>query len=189
MKIYFGASVSGKKRYLLEYQTIVEALRQLGHEVVYGDFFDTSVEKVLHQTHEEKIHVHEQLGKMKLESDIVVIETSFRSFALGQEIAHAFRIGKPVLALYTNGQMPHFILSDSGDRLIVMEYALETVKEVMKEGIAYLNPKETKRFTMNLEASYVDYLDRISREKHVSRSDYLRNLLMQDMQKLRSPKV
>ncbi len=189
MKIYFGASVSGKKLYLTNYLKIIEVIRELGHEAVYDNFFKTSVEEVQHQTLEQKMKVHQNLGTLKLKSDLILMEVSYRSFALGQEIAHAFRIGKPVLALYTDGQVPHFILSDAGDRLLVSEYTMDSLKQKIVEGVAFLNPHETKRFTMNMPASIVDFLDKVSRENNTTRSDYIRSLIQSEMHNVRSKKV
>lgn len=189
MKIYFGASVKGKYLYANQHRSIVQAIEALGHIALFDNFFDINVTEVENQTREQKIKVHEKLGKLKLESDIVVIECSYRSFALGQEIAHAFRIGKPVLALYTDGQFPHLILTDAGDRLLVSEYNINTLKQVIADGINFLNPQETKRFTMNISAAIIDYMDRITREHHISRSDYIRNLIVSDIQKVRNKKT
>jgi len=189
MKIYFAASVTGKCKYLHHYLKIVQTIKELGHEVIVDNFFRTTVHKVETQSLEQKMKVHEALGRLKLESDIVLIECSYKSFALGQEIAHAFRIGKPVLVLYTDGQKPHLILSDAGDRLLVSEYTTDTLKQKIFEGLVFLNPRETKRFTMNISSDIVDYLDRISREKHISRSDYIRELITSDRQRARNKKV
>lgn len=189
MKVYFGASVNGKKLYDVQYRTIVREIEKFGHEVLVHNFFETTVEYVETQTIQQKMFVHERLGKLKQVCDVVVMECSYRSFALGQEIAHAFRIGKPVLALYTDGHFPHLILSDAGDRLLVSEYSLENVSQVIADGLEYLRPQESKRFTMNIPSNIIDYLDRISREEKITRSDYLRDLILSDMQRKRSKKV
>lgn len=189
MNIYFGASVTGRKIHDANYRRIVEVIRELGHTPLTYNFFQTSEEKVRNQTLKQKMAVHEELGNLKRACDIAVFECSFRSFGVGQEIAHAFRIGKPVLALYSGAESPHFILSDAGDRLLVSEYTLTNLKQKIAAGLAYLNPHETKRFTMNIPASIVDYLDRIAREKKLSRSDYLRNLILADMHYKRSKKT
>lgn len=181
MKVYFGGSVSGKKLYLNNYIKIVETLKSLGHEVLLEDLFETTEDLVLKQTTEQKIKIHETLGKMKLESDIIVIEASYRSFAVGQEIAYSFRIGKPVLALHTKDNIPHFILTDAADRLLVSEYNLSNLKSKIIEGFAYLDPKSFKRFTLNLPANIIDHLDGVALNSKLSRSEYIRDLIQDDI--------
>lgn len=189
MKVYFGGSVSGKEHYLQNYIKIVETLKDLGHEVLYRNIFNITPEEVINQSIEEKVKVHDKLGALKIESDIVLIECSYKSFGLGQEIAHAFRIGKPVLALYTDGHFPHLILSDAGDRLLISEYTLDNLKGKLIEAFEYLDPRQTKRFTMNIPASIVEYLDNIQRTKNVSKSDFVRELILTELQKDRNKKT
>jgi len=182
MKIYFSASLSGKKLYLSNYQVIVDKLTGMGHEVFSDYFFKPEIEDVQNQTLEEHVAIHKNMAKMKIQSDLIVAELSFRSFAQGQEISSAFRIGKPVLGIYLYGKKPHLILNDAGDRLLLLEYNLTNFTDVLKQGIEYLVRGSNKRFTMILPSQIVDYLDIISRDDNVSRSEYIRSLIEKDME-------
>lgn len=185
MKIYFSGSVQGKKKFLEYYLKIIEALQEMGHEVIYQYLLKANEDKIKQQSIEAQVEVHQQLAEWKKQADIIVAELSYRSFAQGQEIAHAFRIGKPVLGLHVDGHKPHLILSDAGDRLLLSQYTLVNLKQVIAEGINYLNPDEQKRFTLLLPSHLVDYLDRVARDTKYNRSEYLRKILEEDMVKRR----
>lgn len=182
MKIYFSGSISGKKQYLDYYKLIINTLINLGHTVISDYLFKTTEEEVLKQTIDEHIKTHQFLAKSKIESDLVVAELSYRSFGQGQEIAHAFRVGKPVLGLYLKNKRPHLILNDAGDKLLLAEYDNESLKDVIEQGIDYPSQGFEKRFTMIFPSIIVDYLDTVSRDKNISRSEYIRALIEKEME-------
>jgi hypothetical protein len=187
MKIYFAASVSGKKYYLENYKKIVEVLRKLGHKVIYPKtFFDTDFthkQAVLNMEKRVKIEkLHKQIARDKLRSDLVVIEGSYKSFALGQEINYALRVGKPVLVLYLQNK-PHILLNEAGDRVLISQYNLENLEEVIRDAIDYLKIDEMKRFTMLVPGKIIDHLDRFCREKEISKSEYIRKLIIDDLER------
>lgn len=52
MKVYFTAQLYDKHKYIDNYIAIREELQKLGHEVI-TDIFESSAEKVLHQSEKE----------------------------------------------------------------------------------------------------------------------------------------
>lgn len=182
MKIYFSGSISGKKLYLDNYKLIVKTLGDLGHDVISDYIFKITEVDVLNQTRDEHIKTHQFLAKSKIECDLVLAELSYRSFGQGQEVAHAFRIGKPVLGLYVENKKPHLILNDAGDKLLLAEYDKDSIREVLVQSIDYLSTGFEKRFTMIFPSRIVDHLDTISRDKNISRSEYIRSLIEKDME-------
>jgi len=181
MKIYFTGSISGKKLYEKNCLKIVESLKKLGHEVIFEAMFKINIKQAQSISREQQVIVHEKLKQHRIECDLVVAELSFRSFGIGQEISHAFRIGKPVLGMHVTGKNPHLLLSDAGDRLLLQEYSLENIEEKLKEGIDFLDPQSVKRFTMLLPSRLVNHLDEIARDNNSSRSEYIRGLIENDI--------
>lgn len=188
MKIYFSGSISGKKLYLSNYKAIVAVLTQQGHEVISDYLFKTNDEDIENQSSEEHIKIHQSLAKWKIESDLVIAELSYRSFGQGQEIAHAFRVGKPVFGLYLQDKKPHLILNDAADRLFLAEYTMGELDQILSHGIEYLAPGSEKRFTMIFPAHIVNHLDGVSRDLHISRSEYIRSLIEKDMKDMKDIK-
>jgi hypothetical protein len=180
MKIYFSASNAGKVCFLKNYQAIIETLEGFGCKVVSGHNFRVGEEKDKN-TVENYLVDPKKVAKWKAESDLIVAELSYRNFGQGQEIAHALRIGKPILGLYVKGQEPQLILEETADRLLLVEYSLSDLKNSLKYGMEYLKTNSEKRFTMILPSHLVDFLDRLSRDTKISRSEYIRSLLENDM--------
>jgi len=83
--------------------------------------------------------------------------------------------------LYVKGQEPQLILEEAADRLLLVEYSLSDLKNNLKYGIEYLKTNSEKRFTMILPSHLVDFLDRLARDTKISRSEYIRSLLENDM--------
>ncbi|HAP37706.1 hypothetical protein A2574_03415 [Candidatus Shapirobacteria bacterium RIFOXYD1_FULL_38_32] len=180
MKVYFSASNAGKGCFLKNYQVIIETLEGFGYKVVSGHNFKTG-EGEGKNTVEDYLTDPKKVAKWKVESDLIVAELSYRNFGQGQEIAHALRIGKPILGLYVKGQEPQLILEEAADRLLLVEYSLSDLKNNLKYGIEYLKTNSEKRFTMILPSHLVDFLDRLARDTKISRSEYIRSLLENDM--------
>ena len=183
MKIYFGASIAGKEYFEKNYLAIISELEALGHEVFCDYFLKASVKSINNQTEEESINAQLGFLKGKLNSDILVFEVSFRSFGIGQEIANAFRLGKPVLALYLKNNKPHILRNEAGDSLLVVEYNLSNLKQILKENLQYFKIGENRRFTLLLPAHQTNYLDEVLRKTGISRSEYIRKLIDSDIKK------
>jgi nucleoside 2-deoxyribosyltransferase len=100
MKIYFAASIRGGRSLQTTYQTIVDHLKQSGHEVLSENVaFETMAEQGISDE-----AVYAQDTAWLDECDAVVAEVTTPSLGVGYEIGYALhKAHKPVLCLCQAG--------------------------------------------------------------------------------------
>ena len=182
MKIYFVASISGRNKYLPQYETIVKALQKLGHSVT-EDTLRPSHDEVYGLSDTEKVDFYKQVLKWIANNDIVVAETSHPSLGVGHEISVALERGKPVIVLYTEGHAPHFLEGLETDKLIIEKYTPDNVEKILANAIDFAISQADTRFNFFISPKQVSYLDYIAKTKKIPRSVYLRNLIEMDREK------
>jgi len=118
-------------------------------------------------------------------ADICVFEVSIHSLAVGQLIQEAIRREKPVIALYYQGQKPHFLRGTEGSetRVQLVEYTLDSLKDILADAFDVATELLTTRFTMLMPPDMTRFLDKIGEERSVSRSEYIRSLITREMKR------
>lgn len=180
MKIYFVGSISGRKKYLDNYELIVNKLELLGHKV-FEDTLRPSHEEVYGLEDDEKVDFYKQVLKWINQADVVVAEASFSSMSVGHEISVALGKGKPVVVLYTEGHAPHFLEGIKDDKLIIEKYNENNLSEVLKASLDYASDQQDTRFNFFISPKIAGYLDHVSKNKRLPRAVYLRNLIEDHM--------
>ena len=111
----------------------------------------------------------------------MIAETSFPSTSIGYEVAHALRVGKPVLVLYSLGEAPSILGQHKDEKLVCEKYTMQNLKQMIDNFIEYVEGKTDLRFTFFITPKIVAYLDEVSKKDKVPKSVYLRNLIDKDM--------
>jgi len=117
-----------------------------------------------------------------MDADAVVVETSFPSISVGFEISLALNLGKPVLLLHTN-EGPTLLSSYSSEKLFCEKYTESTVKDVMEDFLLYVEDNADSRFTFFITSNIAHFLKKISRDKKIPKSVYLRKLIEKEIDK------
>lgn len=181
MKIYFIGSISGKEKYLENYQKIVGTLESQGHTVIENTL-KPSQEYVYDEiTDDEKVKYYKQVLKWINKADVVVAEASHSSLSVGHEISVALEKSKPVVVLYTEGNAPHFLEGITSDRLIIENYNMNNLASVLNASVDYASDQQDTRFNFFISPKIANYLDWISKSKRLPRAVYLRNLIEDHM--------
>ncbi len=189
MRVYFTASIVGKRQYQKNYEKIISILRDHGHEVVSEDILNTSEDELSKLTKPERLAFHEQLESWINAADFVVVEASFPSISVGYEVSLALNRGKPVLMLYSQGtEAPSLLQHFKDEHFMCEQYSFDTVKSIIHDFINYVRGAADTRFTFFITPGIAAYLERLSRQDKVPKSVYLRRLIMEDMRK-RNEKV
>lgn len=181
MKIYFTAPLYQKSKHAHFYREIVGSLRKLSHAVI-TDIFDYEAEKVLGESEEYASKYLTIWNGYLRECDIAIAEISFPGTVnIGFEVASILDRGKPVIALYRKGTDPVFITKDFSSRMIKIEYTLNDIEDVLRWALEEAQQMLNRRFTFFVSPDIDNHLTKISRQYCLSRSDYIRNLILQDM--------
>lgn len=119
------------------------------------------------------------------QADICVCEVSMHSLAMGQLVQEAIRREKPVIILYQLGKKPQFMIGTAVEekRVQLLEYSMDDLKEVLEYGLEQAKEMLTVRFTMLMPPEYDKILNKINEEEGISRSDYIRGLIKEDVKK------
>lgn len=182
MKVYFTASVSGKKTYGKQYQAIVETLRNLGYDV-HEHIIKTEPEQVQDQSDKERVAYYKRMVESVSKCDLCVAEVSTSSLGVGHEITIALEKGKPVIAFYQRTASPNVIRGISSDRFLTVAYEDSTLRETVRDSVEKARGKTDIRFNFFVSPEINEYLDWISRVKRVPRAVYLRELVEKEIER------
>jgi len=183
MKIYFTLSLSQTDdHHQTNCKRILDFLKKQKHNVFPEEILQKHSSFYHTQTDKEALTAQRELTKMKKLADLVIVEISRQSLAVGQEINLALSLGKPVIALYEEGHQPHVLRDEGGDLLLLTVYNDKNLEEVVKDALEYASSQQDVRFNFFISPSIGNYLDWISKEKKIPRSVYLRNLIEKSME-------
>lgn len=183
MKVYFTASARGLATYRQNYQAIFNSVQDLGHINLDDLVLKLTPDEFLTENHAEQVKLYEKTLKFIKEADIVLLEISDHSIAMGFVMQKAIELGKPVVALYTAGHYPYFVGGIENDKFQLIEYEPDKVKSVLRSAFEYAQEKVDTRFNFFISPRHIHYMDWIAKNKRIPRSVYLRDLIERDMLK------
>ena len=181
MKIYFVASIKGRPKLFNNYKAIVDTLRSLGHEVEEYTLYEKN-EYVYGLSEKEMQVFHAKINKSISNADFVVTEVSYPSVNVGHEITLSLDKGKPVIILYTKGNIPNLLRGITSEKLFLLEYDMENIKQNLKSAIEIIREVMDVRFTILLPPKIIGFLNDVSKEKNIPRSVYIRGLIEEKME-------
>ena len=181
MKIFFNASLTGKKVYGVQYGKINELLSQQSGCTVNSPVTKGDVAKVVLETTVDAENYYTKLLRWIKSADICIFEVSYPSLGIGHEITLALHFGKPVIALFIKGKNPYIFEGIPDDKLQVLEYQNEDLKALIPSAIAYATEQVDTRFNFFISPQIGNYLDWVAKRKRVPRAVYLRRLIEEDM--------
>lgn len=182
MKIYFVASIKGRKTYLKNYEAIIDKLNKLGYSVI-ENILKPEDHYVYNLSNSEKIEFYKKVLKCIDSVDIVVSEVSYPSINVGYEISLALDKGKPVIALYVKGNEPHLLQGLVSEKFFTAMYNLDNLKEILEEAILEAQDQIDVRFNFFIPPSIGSYLDWITKHRRLPRAVFLRRLIEEHMKR------
>ena len=185
MKIFFNASLTGKKIYKSNYLAIIYQLEKLGHTIISSPVKTGEITKVIQASQQQAERYYEDLMKSIAAADINVFEVSYPSTGIGHEIAVSLHRGKPAIALYVKGKNPYIFDSVIDEKLQVIEYHVQDLDKILVDAINYALDQQDVRFNFFVSPNIQQYLDWIAKYKRTPRAVYLRDLLEKDMKENR----
>ena len=179
MKIFFNSSIRGKKYFSKNYELIYEMLKDTDNEVTTA-VFDSTPKSIAKETLEETEKFFTKLEKTVKKSDAGVFEVSYPSLGIGYEIARFIEQSKPVIVLHVPNKRQYVLESMRNDKLCVFEYDMNSLNKIFDEIMTFLKSNLDSRFTMLMPPSLNVYLSEVSQKYSTSRSEYIRNLIIED---------
>jgi hypothetical protein len=183
MHAYFTASIVGKKHYLKNYQAILDIVKSQGITVTSDHIINMDESTIHFETLKERLDFHKKLERWIDQADFMIVEATFPSISVGYEIALALHRGKPILVLYSQGDPPSLINNNEEERLVCEKYTLSTLKDTIVDFIKYVQGNTDARFTFFITSEIASYLAKVGKKQRLPKSVYLRNLILEDMNK------
>lgn len=184
MKIYFSTSYSRLTPDIKENcSLIVDEIKKLGHSFISeprftrGNSFYKKIKK------NQALKGQAEITRDKKLSDVSIFEVTNPNVSIGQEIAYALLINKPVILLYYGDEEPHILRDFSNETLFIHSYTRSNVKKIIKTCFDYIQEIKEIRFNMLIPHDLNQYLNTISRQQNVHKSTLVRNLIREDMKK------
>lgn len=181
MNAYFTASIVGKKYYQANYQTIIDNLTQRNIAVQSDHILKTTEEQIRLETKEERDSFHEQLETWIDDCSFMIVESTFPSISVGYEVSLALHKRKPVLVLYSEGDPPSLLSGHLEDKIVCEKYTKDDLGAIIDDFLSYIGDTADSRFTFFISPQIARHLEKVSKEKKLPKSVYLRRLIEQDM--------
>jgi hypothetical protein len=185
MKVYFTAARSFRKEFGKTYEKIVQILKNDGLDVfddtkgVFGASLSTL-------TKEDKKRIyHEMISEMD-KADFSVFEATWPStIYVGYKIALSYMKNKPVIALYKGGvgQEPFFYKGMSNKKVVWIRYNDENLEKVLCEAVEKAKKMLDLRFNLFIPRGLMAYLDWVTKDVGVNKSEYIRMLIEKEVKK------
>jgi len=187
MKVFFTASQRGKKYFGEYYKRIFNHLVKLGYQHT-DDMIIKIDSKDFYQQLEEKGYekhkwlFHNFVKQVKI-ADIVVFELSLHSLSIGFMIEKALEIGKPVVILYVEENLPYFLAGITDERLHLIEYDTNNLETKLEETMKIARSNVNTRFNFFVSRDMLNYLNEVSNKLEITKSTYIRNLINEHRKK------
>lgn len=181
MKVFFTTTPRFKVDYAENVQAIYKAIEALGHKHMSNFLLRVDVKEFYTFNDEHLPNYYEEILESLRKADVVVIETSLPSIGEGMLLREALAQGKGVIALHIKGKFPFFIGGLREDKLIIEEYDVDNVRQLLQASFEYLSEQTDTRFNFFIAPKHQHYLDWISRHQKTPRAVHLRWLLERDM--------
>jgi predicted DNA binding CopG/RHH family protein len=187
MKVFYTATYKGAEKFSDQFKKIHTALEDLGYKLIVdpyllaGEKYDDGMK----DPQFAQKHFSEQINRVK-SSDLCVFEGTYHSLGLGFLIKEAIEHGKPTIVLYYESYTPVFLSGIHDDKLVLQSYNDENYKEVLKECLDKAREKRDKRFNFFISPKLLEYLETASNEEGLTKSKFIRNLIVGHMRTNRS---
>lgn len=182
MKIYFTASITGKKFYKENYVRIVEEMNRFGC-TVYDNTANKERKDIENLTRTQLDANFKEIWKSMKESDVVVAEISYPSVSIGFEVTSALKMSKQVLVLHVPTNHASLLGATRDRNLVVCEYSLENLNIKLSKALRKLENDINVRFNLFISKNLMANLDSVALNQRMNKSEYVRQLIERDMKR------
>ncbi len=187
MKIYFAASVRGYSFYAKEYTAVEKALKSIKSTLTSASYEKEEIKKFYNNLEEGGLRAQNEYFNRTIEiiksSDINIFECSSPSLGIGFQVERSLEYNKPTIVLYLKGHMPHFFAGTDNEKIMLKEYTVETAQEVIESCIEEAKHIADKRFNFFISPSLLTYLEGAAKKSGITKSTFIRSLILEHMKK------
>lgn len=186
MKVFLFSSFRGKKVYGHVHERILAYLKThqiestnrdfvLPSEIFFSQFDSDSIQKTTHK--------YEQYVELTKKADICLFECSVPTLAIGYLIHIALENNIPVIAFFQKGSSSLFLSGIHDEKFQYIQYEEPEIEDKLEDSLKIAQNSMDKRFNFFVSPTILAYLNKISREQRISKSNFIRNLIKEHMKK------
>src|SRR3989338_2120112 len=183
MKVYFTAPPRTLRDFGPQIKKIYKLIGGFGYELVSDFIVEVNPDKYYRNSQTEMVKYYQETIAAIKKTDIVVVEETVPSMAMGYVIDKAKDLSKAVVILHLKARQPLFFSAIADDRIQMVEYTLPTLEKVLKPALEYAADKIDTRFNFFISPKIGNYLSWIAKKRKLPRAVYLRRLIEADMEK------
>lgn len=115
-------------------------------------------------------------------ADIVVAEVSMQSMSMGYLVNMALNLSKPTLCLYRNDTPPFFLSGISDLNLIISEYDVDNIDEVVGDAFDYFSGTKDRRFNLMIPPVMHSFLTEEASRRQTTKAGIIRSCIKKMME-------
>ena len=181
MKVFFSASPRALKSSRENFQKIFYGIEKLGHENLSNIVVDNNVNEFYQFNNTRRKKYFLETMKNIRKSDVVVVEASIHSLAIGYIVEKALELSKHVIVFHTKNNEPFFFSGNDNERLQIIEYSNENILVLLKDALDYASSLRNIRFNIIFTNQMFNFLNKSAKEKNISKASYIRSLINNQM--------
>lgn len=188
MNVHLAASRYNLKDNIKRLRLIVDAVHQYQSKIVH-DWLEPGYIQETKEGHSSKntdwVQVHRDSIEAIAKSDVVIVDTTARSFNVGYQVALALQMKKPTLVLAPkNGADEAVFARGIETGVTFVECPDDQVGDIV-EGFLQENDIQTKdmRFNFFIDRQIYNYLRWTSAKKGKTKAEILRELVLREINK------
>lgn len=160
-------------------KTIAKVLKNQGYHITWEWF---------RKNKNNEINIYKKAIEAIKKSDLIIAEISIPSTGVGQQIALAYSWNIPVLCLYNKKisakeQKSKFTLGNQNNLITTKSYDLKNIDIVVRNSINFIKKEKFTKFNFISTPELNTYLNFESEKNDMSKSQYLRHIIRNYMQK------
>lgn len=183
MKVFFTTTPRFKEDNMGNVKAIFKTIEELGYKHVSDYIVKVDVDEFYKINKEGRPPYYDEIMSSLKKAEIVVFEASLPSIGVGHLLNEALVEGKSVIALHLKDKFPFFLGGIKNDKLLIEEYNLDNLKELLKGLLRDAKDQIDVRFNFFIPPTIEVYLDWICKHKKLPRSVFLRKLIEDHMAK------
>jgi hypothetical protein len=183
MRIYFGSSPQVKEKHAAEIKRIYQLLEKFGFKHTSDFIVKVEPEKYFQLSVEELNLLHQKTLESIKKAEICIFEASLHDLSVGFLINFSLDLGKIVIVLSQNQEVPFLFRQVKEGNLIFVLYSDKDLEEKLKEAVDQAKGRSDIRFNFFVTPQILAYLDWLSNRKRIPRAVYLRGLIEREMKK------
>lgn len=185
MKVYFSVSPKAKAEFGKIYKSIFDEISRAGYQHLSEEALHEDEDTFYEEMEKGGKDTHKNIFKEKIKflqtADINIFDLSAGGVGLGFNVEKSLELNKPTIVLYHGDNVPFFLSGIDDDKFILVGYNDKNWKKVIRETLEIARERRDKRFNFFISPKLLEYLEKASGEEGVTKSKFIRNLIVKKM--------